>query len=56
MMMIGGKVDTIIGFEKEADALEWIKEKSRAWLLEHRQLVDPKPGSRLAFLNYPEGP
>jgi hypothetical protein len=31
---IGAKireVDTIFGFEKEADALEWIKEKSQAW-------------------------
>jgi hypothetical protein len=27
-------VDTIFGFEKEADALEWIKTKSPAWLLE----------------------
>jgi hypothetical protein len=25
----GGEVDTIFGFEKEADALEWIKEKSQ---------------------------
>lgn len=33
----GGEVDTIFGFEKEADALQWIKEKSRAWLHEHRQ-------------------
>jgi hypothetical protein len=29
----GGEVDTIFGFEKEADALDWIKEKSQAWLL-----------------------
>jgi IS1 family transposase len=32
----GGEVDTIFGFEKEADALQWIKEKSQAWLIEHR--------------------
>lgn len=31
----GGEVDTIFGFEKEADALEWIKEKSQGWLLEN---------------------
>ena len=30
------EVDTIFGFEKEDDALEWIKEKSQAWLLEQR--------------------
>jgi hypothetical protein len=28
----GGEVDTILGFEKEADALAWIKEKSEGWL------------------------
>jgi hypothetical protein len=27
-------VDTIFGFDKEADALQWIKEKSQGWLLE----------------------
>jgi IS1 family transposase len=32
----GGEVDTIFGFEKEADALQWIKEKSQGWLIEHR--------------------
>jgi hypothetical protein len=32
----GGEVDTIFGFEKEADALQWIKEKSQAWLIENR--------------------
>jgi hypothetical protein len=31
----GGEVDTIFGFDK-ADALQWIKEKSQAWLLDHR--------------------
>jgi hypothetical protein len=30
----GGEIDTIFGFEKEADALQWIKEKSQTWLLE----------------------
>jgi hypothetical protein len=29
----GGQIDTIFGFDK-VDALEWIKEKSQAWLLE----------------------
>ena len=33
----GGEVDTIFGFEKEADALEWIKTKSQAWLLETKK-------------------
>ena len=32
----GGEVDTIFGFAKEADALQWIKEKSQGWLLENR--------------------
>jgi IS1 family transposase len=36
VMWRGGEVDTIFGFEKEADALQWIKEKSQAWLIEHR--------------------
>ena len=26
----GGEIDTIFRFEKEADALQWIKEKSQA--------------------------
>jgi hypothetical protein len=29
-------VAAIFGFEKEADALAWIKEKSQGWLLENR--------------------
>jgi hypothetical protein len=37
VMWRGGEVDTIFGFEKESDALQWIKDKSRAWLLEHHQ-------------------
>lgn len=37
VMWRGGEVDTIFGFEKEADALEWIKEKSQAWLIEQRR-------------------
>jgi IS1 transposase len=32
----GGEVDTIFGFEKEDDALQWIKEKSQGWLLQQR--------------------
>ena len=35
----GGEVDTIFGFEKEADALAWIKEKSQGWLLDHKQIT-----------------
>jgi IS1 family transposase len=31
----GGEVDTIYGFEKEADALTWIREKSQAWLVDN---------------------
>jgi hypothetical protein len=32
----GGEVDTIFGFEKEYDALQWIKEKSQGRLLERK--------------------
>jgi hypothetical protein len=32
----GGEVDTIFGFEKEGDALEWIKDKSRVWVANQR--------------------
>ena len=39
VMWRGGEVDTIFGFEKEADALQWIKEKSQAWLVETRRPV-----------------
>jgi hypothetical protein len=35
-MWRGGDGDAIFGFEKEADALQWIKEKSQRWLIEHR--------------------
>jgi hypothetical protein len=31
--MRGGEVDTIYEFKKEVDALQWIKEKSQAWLI-----------------------
>ncbi len=37
VMWRGGEVDTIFGFEKEADALTWIKEKSQGWLLENKR-------------------
>ena len=33
----GGEVDSIFGFENEADALEWIKEISQVWLLDNRK-------------------
>jgi hypothetical protein len=42
-MWRGGEVDTIFGFEKEADALQWIKEKSQGGLLE-RHNGSGKPG------------
>jgi hypothetical protein len=37
VMWRGAEVDTISGFEKEADALEWIKEKSQAWLIDNQE-------------------
>jgi hypothetical protein len=37
VMRRGGEVDTIFGFEKETNALTWIKEKSQAWLLAQRK-------------------
>jgi IS1 family transposase len=39
VMWRGGEVDTIFGFEKETDALEWIKEKSQGWLLDTKKGV-----------------
>jgi hypothetical protein len=36
LMWRGGGVDTIFGFEKEADAPQWIKEKSQAWLIDQK--------------------
>jgi hypothetical protein len=32
----GGEVDTIFGFEKEDDALRWIKEKSQGWITQQK--------------------
>ena len=32
----GGEVDTVFGFDSENAALEWIREKSQAWLLENK--------------------
>jgi hypothetical protein len=37
VMWRGGEVDTIFGFEKEADAMTWITNKSQAWLLDHKK-------------------
>ena len=37
VMWRGGEVDTIFGFEKETDALDWIKTKTRGWLMEKQQ-------------------
>jgi hypothetical protein len=34
VMWRGGEVDTIFGFEREADAMQWIREKSQSWILE----------------------
>jgi hypothetical protein len=42
VMFRGGEVDTVFGFEREADALEWIKEKSQAWLVEQSQAKQVK--------------
>jgi hypothetical protein len=39
VLWCGGEVDTIFGFEKEADALEWIKEKSQGWLIDRDKRV-----------------
>ena len=36
VMWRGGEVDAVFGFEKEADALQWIKEKSQAWLVDNK--------------------
>jgi hypothetical protein len=33
----GGEVDTIFGFEREHDALEWIREKSAVWLNQQKR-------------------
>jgi IS1 family transposase len=35
----GGEVDNIFGFDKEADALEWIRTKSQGWLLDQKRPV-----------------
>ena len=37
VMWRGGEVDTIFGFEKEADAMTWITDKSQAWLLDRKK-------------------
>lgn len=42
-MWRGGEVDTIFGFEKEADALDWIKEKSQAWLFGGSRVLTADP-------------
>jgi hypothetical protein len=38
----GGEVDTIFGFEKEDDALQWIKEKSQVWLIKQNRAKLPQ--------------
>ena|SRR5260370_652280 len=35
-MWRGGEVDSVYGFASEYDALQWIKEKSQGWILEHK--------------------
>jgi hypothetical protein len=37
VMWRGGEVDTVFGFEKEFDALMWIKEKSQGWLADNKK-------------------
>jgi len=32
-----GEAETIYGFETEHDAMQWIREKSQAWLIENRK-------------------
>jgi hypothetical protein len=36
VMWWGGEIDTVFGFEKESDALQCIKDRSQAWLIENR--------------------
>jgi hypothetical protein len=36
----GGEVDSIFGFEKEADALDWIRTKSQGWLVENKKAAN----------------
>jgi hypothetical protein len=38
-MWRGGEVDTVFGFEKEADALDWIKTRSQSWHLDNKRPV-----------------
>lgn len=38
VMWRGGEVDTIFGFEKEADALQWIKNKSQGRLIAKKRV------------------
>ena len=38
VMWRGGEVDTIYGFEREDEALQWIKEKSQGWLIENNRV------------------
>jgi len=33
-------VDSIFGFEKEADALDWIRTKSQGWLIENKKAAN----------------
>ena len=40
VMWRGGEVDTIYGFEKEADALEWIKAESQGWMLKQKDITN----------------
>ena len=35
----GGEVDSIFGFGKEADALDWIRTKSQGWLQDQKAAV-----------------
>jgi IS1 family transposase len=36
VMWRGGEVDSVFGFASENDALQWIKEKSQAWIVQNK--------------------
>jgi hypothetical protein len=42
VMRRGGEVDSIFGFAREHDALEWTKEKSQGWLVEQNRAKLPQ--------------
>jgi IS1 family transposase len=46
VMWRGGEIDTIFGFERERDALQWIKDKSRAWMIDNQESRKKKDHDR----------